>query len=113
MGESLNKAKDDLGRALDTLRAMESGSFPEDGLRDLATRIQFARNALVQNEKKIWLRTKMGKEMLSGFGDASSKLLDALDSGSSLEEIEAALAEVELQAERVNEETRRRSMVVT
>lgn len=113
MGESLSKAKEALGKALDTLQAEDYKSVSEGELNDLAIRIQFARNALVQNERKIWLRTKAGKEILGGFGEAAERLLDHVESNSGLEEIETALADVELHAKRINEETRRREMVVT
>lgn len=113
MGENLNKAKEALGKALDALHEEDFKSISEGELKGLAIRIQFARNALVQNERKIWLRTKAGKEMLSGFGEAAERLLDHVESDSGLEEIEAALTDVELHAKNIDEETRRRDMVVT
>jgi len=113
MGETLNAAKDALDEAIETLRATSSETIPEKESRHLVTRLQLARNALAQNEKKIWIRTKLGKEMLADFGEASRELLGAMESGSGLEEIEAALKAVERQAKRINEESRRRSMVVT
>lgn len=48
--------------------------------------------------------------MLSDYGEASLKLLGAVESGSGLEE---ALTEVEVQAKRISDEIRKRSMVVT
>jgi len=48
--------------------------------------------------------------MLSDYGEASLKLLGAVESGSGLEE---ALTEVEAQAKRISDEIRKRSMVVT
>ncbi len=108
MGESLETAKSTLERVMEALRGSSSAS--ESELRDLLTRLQAARNTLVQNERKIWLRTKAGKEMLSDYGEASMKLLGVVESGSSLEE---ALTEVETQAKRISDEIRKRSMVVT
>ena len=108
MGESLETAKSMLERVMEILRGSSSAS--ENELRDLMTRLQAARNTLVQNERKIWLRTKAGKEMLSDYGEASMKLLGAVESGSGLEE---ALTEVEAQAKRISDEIRKRSMVVT
>lgn len=121
MGESLNFAKDVLKRTLELLREVPAGAAPEDEMRDIQIRIQIAQNALIQNERKIWLRTQAGKEMIGDFGVASTKLLgtverlqraDAPDPGL-LKDLKAALGEVELHARRLNEETRRRSMVVT
>jgi len=108
MSESLETAKTTLERVMEILR--DSSSASENELRDLMTRLQAARNTLVQNERKIWLRTKAGKEMLSDYGEASLKLLGAVESGSGLEE---ALTEVEAQAKRISDEIRKRSMVVT
>lgn len=88
-------------------------------LRDLIERVQSAHNTLVQNEKKIWLRTKKGREMLSEFGAAFEGLMSAVERlGASVEgilggEVEAALGEVEAQARTLNEEIRKRSMIVT
>ena len=111
MGGSLNTAREAIDRAMETLR--EEPSLSQARKRDLMTRLQLARNTLVQNERKIWLRTNVGKEMLGGFGEAAGRLLDRVESDSGLEEIEAALADVELHAKRIDEETRRRDMVVT
>ncbi len=108
MGENLETAKSTLDRVIEALRGSSSAS--ESELRDILTRLQAARNTLVQNERKIWLRTKAGKEMLSDYGEASLKLLGAVESGSGLEE---ALTEVEAQAKRISDEIRKRSMVVT
>ena len=108
MGESLETAKSTLDRVMEAVRGSSNAS--ENELRDVLTRLQAARNVLVQNERKIWLRTKAGKEMLSDYGEASLKLLGAVESGSGLEE---ALTEVEAQAKRISDEIRKRSMVVT
>ncbi|MFQ6053177.1 MAG: hypothetical protein ACE5OO_02970, partial [Candidatus Bathyarchaeia archaeon] len=79
MGEALTFAKDVLRRTLDLLREAPPGSVPEEDLRDINTRIQIAQNALIQNERKIWLRTKEGKAMIGDFGVASTKLLGAAE----------------------------------
>ena len=104
----METAKSTLERVMEALRGSSNAS--ESELRDLLTRLQAARNTLIQNERKIWLRTKAGKEMLSDYGEASMKLLGAVESGSGLEE---ALTEVEAQAKRISDEIRKRSMVVT
>ena len=113
MGESLNNAKQALNKTIETIGTTGQHGIPDSELRDLLTRLQLARNALVQNERKIWLRTKIGKEMLVEFSETSARLLGVVESGSGLEEIKEVLADVELQAKRLNEESRKRSMVVT
>lgn len=113
IGESLNNAKQDLNKAIETISTTGQHVIPDSELRDILTRLQLARNALVQNERKIWLRTKIGKEMLVEFSEASARLLGVVESGSGFEEIKEALGDLELQAKRLNEETRRRSMDFT
>jgi len=113
LGESLNSAKDALSRAIESLSASHVAGASDVAMRQLVTRLQFARNALIENEGKIWLRTRAGKEMLSAYQESSNGLLRAVESEASIEEIEDALVDVESQAKRLNEETRRRSMVVT
>ena len=121
MGENLTFAKEVLQRTMELLRSAPSGAIPDEDMRDIQYRIQIAQNALIQNERKIWLRTKEGKEMVGDFGVASTKLLGAIErliksevEGTSLiKDLKAALGEVELHAKRLNEETRKRSMVVT
>jgi len=121
MGESLILAKGVLGRTLELLREVQPGAVPWDEMRDIQIRIQIAQNALIQNERKIWIRTKEGKEMTGDFGVASTKLLGTAErihraeapDPSLLKDLKAAMGEVELHAKRLNEESRRRSMVVT
>jgi hypothetical protein len=113
MGESLNSAKEALRRAVDVLKNRYGGRLSGEALESLIARIQFAWDALVQNEKKIWLRTKKGRELLSEYSAASVKLCDLIESGADLNEMMAAIDDVEQQAKNLNEEIRKRSMVVT
>jgi hypothetical protein len=113
LSETINTVKDALSRAIEVLRESTVEEASEGARRELLTRLQSAQNSLVRNERKIWLRTKAGKEMLAEFEAASAKLKLAVESGSGFDEVEDALAGVEAQAKRIEEETRRRSMVVT
>ncbi len=109
MSEQVGEIKASLGEALGLLGEGD----PATGYKEFLFRLQLAQNALIQNERKIWLRTKVGKEMLSEFSNASGKLLGLLKSGGGQEDIEGAVGELEAVARKMNEETRRRSMVVT
>ena len=121
MGEGLIFAKDVLKRSLELLREIQTKAVTEHEQRDIQIRIQIAQSALIQNERKIWLRTKIGREMMGDFGVASTKLLGSIErlqraeapDPSLIKDLKAALGEVELHARRLNEETRRRTMVVT
>lgn len=108
MSGGMDAAKEALGRAIDAV----SGASQE-GAREMVTRLQISMNVLLENERKIWLRTKAGREMLGALGGAASRLAEVAGSGSGLGEIEAALKDVEFRAGEIREEIRRRSMVVT
>jgi len=81
--------------------------------RSLLARTQSAYNVVVQNEKKIWLKTSLGKAIVNDLSSSLVTLLKAVEKFKDPAELEAALASVETQTRRIEEETRRRSMVVT
>lgn len=85
----------------------------EDEARGVSTRLQKVANTVEENKTKIWLRTRAGKEMVEAIQRAAEELLGVLGSGSGKDEALTALAALEAQAARVDEESRRRSMVVT
>jgi len=85
----------------------------EDDVRDVSARVQKVANTVEENRTKIWLRTRAGKEMVEAIQRASDELLGILASGSEKEVFLAALAALEAEAARIDEESRRRSMVVT
>ncbi|HUV33548.1 MAG TPA: hypothetical protein VMW22_01360 [Candidatus Desulfaltia sp.] len=85
----------------------------EDEARGVSTRLQKVTNTVEENKTKIWLRTRAGKEMVEAIQRAAEELLGVLGSGSGKDEVLTALAALEAQAARVDEESRRRSMVVT
>jgi hypothetical protein len=74
----------------------------DDTVKD---RILGVQKILSQNRKKIWLRTKKGKPM-------AEETLALTESYVNKPE-DSILAELETQAETIEEESRRRSMVVT
>jgi len=85
----------------------------DDEARGVSTRLQKVANTVEENKTKIWLRTRAGKEMVEAIQRAAEELLGVLGSGSGKDEALTALVALEAQAARVNEESRRRSMVVT
>ena len=121
MGESVIGAKDNLQKTLDELKNISIDNLSKVDSTDISISIQKAQNILVQNEKKIWLKTKDGKEMVGRIEDASYKLLTSvqelqkskkLDSPS-LSDLKEALKKLELNVRLLDEESRRRGMVVT
>jgi CRISPR/Cas system-associated protein Csx1 len=78
----------------------------EEKRRSLLARAQLIYNIVVQNEKKIWLKT-------SDLNSSSVTLLEVVEQFKDEVELEAALANVESQTRKIEEEIRRRSMVVT
>ena len=112
MSEELISVKEYLGKAKDLLEDIGQ-SFIGDEVDDLSTKIQDAINTLVQNEKKIWLRTKKGREMLGESSIAAQTLIRVIEAGSDPDGIRDAVSEVERQVKTLSEEIRKRSMVVT
>jgi hypothetical protein len=85
----------------------------EEKRRSLLARAQLIYNIVVQNEKKIWLKTSVGKAIVSDLNSSSVTLLEVVEQFKDEVELEAALANVESQTRKIEEEIRRRSMVVT
>ena len=85
----------------------------EADLQGLASNVESVRRVLIRNEKKIWLRTKKGRGMLVEVNEAAERLRGALASSGDLDTAEAALSDVEALARAIEEESRKRSMVVT
>ena len=80
----------------------------------LRLRLQKVVNVVVENEGKIWLRTKVGQPMVKMLQDSVDKALEVLkEQTPSPDRFDDALTEVERQTAKIDEESRRRSMVVT
>jgi len=73
-------------------------------------RLGKVRRVISQNRKKIWLRTKTGKPLAEETKMVTEKMVIAIVGSM---EIELALSELEAHADKIREESRRRSMVVT
>lgn len=72
---------------------------------EIINRVTGVKKILSQNRKKIWLRTKIGKPMAEETLALTDQLLNNYD--------DSTLTELEAQADKINEESRRRDMVVT
>lgn len=112
MADDVNSVKGSLERAINLLKA-SPGGVSESETKGLAARARSVLGVLVRNERKIWLRTKKGRELLAEFDAASRGLIEALESGAGVGDTKVALDEVEQMAKRLEEEIRKRSMVVT
>lgn len=53
----------------DSLDLLKCQNYETDSQR-LVSRLESVRSVLIRNEKKIWLRTKKGREMLGEFDTA-------------------------------------------
>jgi hypothetical protein len=112
MSTPLAPIRETVEKAISKLNEMEG--IQEAEKRSLLTRLQKTANTVTENEKKIWLRTKVGKPMAQSFQDSTDKLLKVFDVKSpKLENITEAMNDVEANANKIVEESRRRSMVVT
>lgn len=103
MSQPMKAAKE----TLDAITAQ--GGLPEEQ----ADRVKWASKVAGQNLNKIWLRTKMGKPVAEAMQEAAEDTLRKLEAGVSHEEVRAAVDAVEAKAKEIDEESRRRSMVVT
>ena len=82
--------------------------------KNSAGRLRKLLNIVEENESKIWLRTKVGQPMVSSVNDSVDSLLRVLEREvSSRDEIDGALLKVEELIGKLDEESRRRGMVVT
>jgi len=73
------------------------------------TRIEKVAKIISQNRKKIWLRTKTGKP----YAEKTLSITEKLVSQFMSDQIEATLNELEEHVKIIQEESSRRSMVVT
>ena len=96
--------KDSLQRLLDMA---ESGP----GKAHMA-RLRKAANVVVENEGKIWMRTRVGRPLLERLIEASERAAKALR-GSDQSGLAKALNDLDDAAAVIADESRRRSMVVT
>jgi hypothetical protein len=113
MKDSMEELKSTFKATIEKLKTSQVEEDPSKRVEDLLSRIQLAENVLIQNQKKIWLKTKKGREALNKLGVAVEKLRESIDSARGIDETEAALKALELQAKNIEDEIRRRSMVVT
>ncbi len=85
----------------------------EANSQGLVSKLESVRSVLIRNEKKIWLRTKKGRGVLAEVSEAAERLMKSLASSGELDAVEAALSDVETLVRAIEEESRKRSMVVT
>ena len=103
MSQSMKSAKE----TLDALAAQ--GGLPEEQRE----RVKWASKIVGQNLNKIWLRTKVGKPMAESMQEVAEDAMRKLEAGAGQEEMKAAVDVVVAKAKEIDEEGRRRSMVVT
>ena len=113
MKDNLEELKSTFKATLEMLKTSQAEGDPSKGREVFMSRIQRAENILIQNQKKIWLKTKKGREALTKLGVAAERLREITESAGDVDETEAALKALELQTKNIEDEIRRRSMVVT
>ena len=109
MVENIAGVRGIVEESLDLLKGRNAGT----GSQRLVSRLESVRSVLIRSEKKIWLRTKKGRGMLADVSEATESLKKSLASSSELDAVDAALSDVETLARAIEEESRKRSMVVT
>ncbi len=109
MAETATGVREIIDESLDLLKGQ---NYETDSQR-LMSRLESVRRVLIRNEKKIWLRTRKGRGMLADVSEAAVRLKKSLASSGELDAVEAALSDVEALARAIEEESRKRNMVVT
>ena len=112
MSEGINTIKNMVAEVLEFVNELRD-DIPGNQLNDLRSRLQFVRNTVIENEKKIWLRTKKGKELISDLSGKTERLLESIKETQVSANFESVLQEMEERAKEIVEEIRKRSMVVT
>jgi hypothetical protein len=93
---------------------LDKSNINEEKTVGLRLRLSKVVNIISENESKIWLRTRVGEPMLKTIQESVDNAFRVLENGNSATELfEVALREVERNAANIDEESRRRSMVVT
>jgi hypothetical protein len=96
----------------ESIDLLNKRSDEADSQGSVAT-LESVRRVLIRNEKKIWLRAKKGRVMLADVSEAAVRLRRVLASSSELDTVDTAVGEVKALAMAIEEESRKRSMVVT
>jgi hypothetical protein len=111
MSTRLLVIKDKLSEIKTMLAAMKDN---EGNIAGMQIRLAKVTNVILENESKIWLRTRVGEPMLMELQAAVEEAYNVLEGrDSALRGFEAVLIEVERKAARIDEESQRRGMVVT
>jgi len=103
----------DVREIMDESIALLKNRGAETEIKGLLSKLESVRNILIRNEKKIWLRTKKGRVMLAEVNEAAERFREAFASSDELETVDTALNDVEKLAWAIEEESRKRNMVVT
>lgn len=103
MSQQMNQAKETVEKIIAHL---DRGSYPLKMV--YLEQLKTIDKLIVQNQAKIWLRTRSGKPMAEKLEATAIKTLHELESGS-LDEVD----ELFEAAKEIDEESQRRSMVVT
>ena len=111
MSTRLPVVKEKLSGIKTMLAAMKENG---ENVAGMQIRLAKVTNVILENESKIWLRTRVGEPMLMELQAAVEEAYKVLEGGDSpLSGFEAVLTEVERKTARIDEESQRRGMVVT
>lgn len=105
MSQQMNQAKETVEKIIKTI---ETGNHPSKD--SLIAQLQKIDKLIVQNQGKIWLRTRSGKPMAEKMETNAANALKKVEEGA---EVSEALDVLEAVAKEIDEESQRRSMVVT
>ena len=100
------------GKAVEEMiQHLEASNILEKGA--LISRLENVLKVVTQNQNKLWLRTKSGKPIGEALEERAQTMLNQLEASQSIDGWLGSLSDLETQVHMVNEESRRRGMVVT
>ena len=91
----------------------EFNSSRNKSKEELLLKLEVSQRLVVQNQTKIWLRTKSGKPMAEELLKVASNLLEKIKKEYTSEEIIILISQIESKIMEINEESQRRNMIVT
>lgn len=80
---------------------------------ELLLKLEASQRLVVQNQTKIWLRTKSGKPMAEELLKVASNLLEKIKKEYTSEEEIILISQIESKIMEIDEESQRRNMIVT
>lgn len=108
MSIEMNRVKEIIEEIIYELKASKNRSEEE-----LILQLETIQRLVAQNQTKIWLRTRSGKPMAEALITVANNSLKKIKREGTPEEISIWINQIESKIKEIDEESQRRSMIVT